>query len=929
VALTVGTLQATITGDARPFTSSMAQVDSTAASSGARLERMWGKVKLAAAAAAAAGAAAVAFGGVKAMANLEQFEVGLTTMLGSGEAARTMLGDLTAFARNTPFQMEGLAANTRQLLGVGIAAEDVIPALTNLGDASAALGLSQEQNDSVVRAFTQSMAKGKVQAEEMMQMAEAGLPVYDLFAKALGVSKGEVLNLASSGQLLAEDVLPKLLDQMGEDYGGGMADQAKTLAGIWSTFQDDVILGLATKLGPLKEFLATALPAAAGVAGDAFTVFGGSLSLLMAVAGPVLALLAQLPSPILTMVAAFAAWQKVGGFITPMTKKVGEAFSALVMPVSSVERAMTPAGASVNRFGAALGALKGVGAAVGLGLIVAMIQDIANNAEEAKTAAASMVAGFDPSATESAAASLDALRAKTAELRTAFENDDMADGIFSFLTDADENFEGYQAQLEATEAQQTRFNSSLSQLADMLGLTEAETRALAESQGVSLSTLGETGQSAGEVAMQLRGMADETTAADASSLAIAESMGVLSDQMATAEEKGNALATILRELAGDQLTQQEAQQAANDAIRGLGEAWAAAAEEAAGAGISLLDAAGNIDTTTAAGSALFDQASAVRDSMGQVASAAFEAAGGFSNLGPAQDAAAAAAQGVYDSFIETASAALGSREAAVALAASLGMVPDVVATAITQPGMSEAQLNLITVAAKLQDLPPNTPVDVTALTAEAQQRLRDLNITVTTLEDGTVVATAETAAAQNELDALTDDRFSTVYVRTVPTAGTAGWEAEGGINSTVRYRAAGAIDRVWPASKAGILPPNRLTAVMGDRKHGMEAFIPLLDRPQYQAILAKAAHMMGRESAPLGTMDRLARLAQVQASRALGMADGGIVGPAPSWPAGGGSGGGRPGIEATINVHPSDRPSARQIRDELAELAWLTGGGKL
>lgn len=923
MSLTVGTLMARIDGDARPFTQAMAGVDTTAASSGAKLERVWGKVKLAAAAAAAAGAAAVAFGGIKAMANLEQFEVGLTTMLGSGEAARQMLGDLTAFARNTPFQMEGLAANTRQLLGVGIAAEDVIPALTDLGDASAALGLSQEQNDSVVRAFTQSMAKGKVQAEEMMQMAEAGLPVYQLFADALGVSKDEVLRMASAGELLSEDVLPKLLDQMGQDYGGGMAAQAKTLAGIWSTFQDDVLLGLASKLGPLKDFLATALPLAAGIAGDAFTVFGGSFSLIMMAVGPLLDLLARLPTPILTAVAAFLAWQKVGGFITPLVKKIGEAVGNLVTP-------MAMGASKAGALGSALSSLKGVGVMAALGGIIALFIDIAGRADKAAHANDALMESFDPSNTEAARASIAGLNADLAANQAHL--DEMRSGGFDwmnpmadFFTTADENVDGLNQDLAALQETQDTYETSLSQLANMLGLTEAQTTALAESQGVSLATLGQTGASAGEVAMQLRAVADSALAADSSTKIIADSMIVLADGLSTAEEKGSALAAILRELAGDQLTTQEAQQAANDAIRGLGEAFTAAGEEAALAGISLLDASGNIDTTTAAGSALFDQANSVRDSMGQVAAAAFEAAGGTDNLAAAQAAAGEAANNVREDFITAATAALGSRDAAVALADSLGMIPNVVATAITQPGMDAAQLNLLTVASQLQSLPPNTPVNVTALTDEARGRLIDLGLVVQTLPDGTVVAYASTETARNALDALTVDRHTTIYASTVSVGGRSGYNAEGGIRQSLRYMAGGGLLGQWPAGRAAIFPAGREVAVVGDRPSGAEAYIPLVDRPQYQAILSQAARAMGRAVVPLNALDKLSGIANDRAARR--MAEGGFAGVWPSQQAGGPSP--TAGAGVTVNVHPSDRPSARQIREELAELDWLTGRGSL
>lgn len=209
-------------------------------------------------------AAAGAVLGIKTAANLETATVGFTRLLGSGQKAQRFLAQLKSFAAKTPFELPGLVDASRALIGAGTAAKDVIPILTDLGDAAGALGLDQERFGRVMTAVTQIMNKGKLQAEELMQITEAGIPVWQLLAKATGKPVPELQKLMQAGKLLSKDVLPLLFQQMHKDYGGGMVAQSKTLAGVWSTVKDTIALTMAGALQPLLPLLKTALPAAAG-----------------------------------------------------------------------------------------------------------------------------------------------------------------------------------------------------------------------------------------------------------------------------------------------------------------------------------------------------------------------------------------------------------------------------------------------------------------------------------------------------------------------------------------------------------------------------------------------------------------------------------------------------------------------------------------
>ena len=224
--------------------------------------------------------------GLKTAAFMEQAQISFETLLGSNGAAKKMLSDVSAFAAKTPFELPGLTDNVRQLLGAGAAAGSALPTMTALGDAAGALGLNQEGLNQTVRAWSQIMGKGKVSAEEMLQITEAGIPIWAIASRAMGKPVAELQKMASEGELLATDVLPLLEKQMNKEYGGSMAKQAKTLSGVWSTVQDTVNMAMANALMPLVPLLTTILPPAAETLAGAIGWISTSLTNLAQSAAP-------------------------------------------------------------------------------------------------------------------------------------------------------------------------------------------------------------------------------------------------------------------------------------------------------------------------------------------------------------------------------------------------------------------------------------------------------------------------------------------------------------------------------------------------------------------------------------------------------------------------------------------------------------------
>lgn len=192
----------------------------------------------------AAVTAPLAIAGVKAArwasqtaANAEQVDIAFNTMLGP-ERAKKMIADLVEFAKTTPFEMAGLNKATQQMLAYGFAANDVIPMLTDIGNATAALGAGQQGIDAITRALGQMHGKGTAASQEMMQLTEVGIPAWEYLAKALHTDVAGAMEMVTKKAVSADVAIAAIRAGMQGDFGGLMIKQSRTLTGVLSNLSD-------------------------------------------------------------------------------------------------------------------------------------------------------------------------------------------------------------------------------------------------------------------------------------------------------------------------------------------------------------------------------------------------------------------------------------------------------------------------------------------------------------------------------------------------------------------------------------------------------------------------------------------------------------------------------------------------------------------
>lgn len=185
-----------------------------------------------------AGLAALGVASVKAGASLQSTKTTFTNMLGSAEKAQDFLAKMQDFAAKTPFEFSQVSQAAQKFIAFGFSAEQVIPTLTAVGDAAAGVGLGAEGINRITLALGQMAAKSKVQAGEMMQLTETGIPAWKMLADQIGVSVPEAMSMVSKGAIDAATGITALVGGMEQSFGGMMDQQSQTISGTWSTLMD-------------------------------------------------------------------------------------------------------------------------------------------------------------------------------------------------------------------------------------------------------------------------------------------------------------------------------------------------------------------------------------------------------------------------------------------------------------------------------------------------------------------------------------------------------------------------------------------------------------------------------------------------------------------------------------------------------------------
>lgn len=180
-------------------------------------------------------------GSLDAAAATEKIQTQLEVLTGSQEKAASLFQELTDFSATTPFQLQGIAEASAQLLSFGFEAETVQGRIARIGEVAAGSGSDLKE---VALIYGQVAAAGKLTGERLLQLQERAIPIGSALANSLGVAESEVRELVSSGVVGFKEFEEAFnsLSESGGLFEGAISKQSQTINGALSTLNDNIFI---------------------------------------------------------------------------------------------------------------------------------------------------------------------------------------------------------------------------------------------------------------------------------------------------------------------------------------------------------------------------------------------------------------------------------------------------------------------------------------------------------------------------------------------------------------------------------------------------------------------------------------------------------------------------------------------------------------
>ena len=196
---------------------------------------------------------------------------------------------------------DGYTKYSAAVKGTALEGEKARYIFSSFSGASAKLGLNAEQQSGIFKALEQMISKGTVQAEELRGQLGDRMPgAFKLFADAAGVSTKELGEMLKKGEVLSDDILPKVAAKLNETYNLGTGETIDTLAAAqnrlknsFTSFLDGVagnkelISGLAVGMEGLGTVLSFLLDTLLVKGNDGVSVAGDLVEVLESLVGAV------------------------------------------------------------------------------------------------------------------------------------------------------------------------------------------------------------------------------------------------------------------------------------------------------------------------------------------------------------------------------------------------------------------------------------------------------------------------------------------------------------------------------------------------------------------------------------------------------------------------------------------------------------------
>lgn len=181
-------------------------------------------------------------------------------------------------------QLQGVAGRTRQSLGattetfvkvsmatkqMGMSTGDTMKFMERLNKAVALSGASSSAASAGLMQLSQGLGAGALRGEEFNSVVEQIPAVADVIAKSLGVTTGQLRQMAQDGRLTS-DVVVNAFSKMGDSIDKDFGNTLPTVGQHWTAFKDKITLAI----GEMDRAIDVSgkLGAALGYVGDSLSI---------------------------------------------------------------------------------------------------------------------------------------------------------------------------------------------------------------------------------------------------------------------------------------------------------------------------------------------------------------------------------------------------------------------------------------------------------------------------------------------------------------------------------------------------------------------------------------------------------------------------------------------------------------------------------
>ncbi|WP_421261218.1 tape measure protein [Aeromonas jandaei] len=154
----------------------------------------------------------------------ERLDVQLKAVMGSIAGGKEASARIQDFAKNTPLQLSEVTQVFVRLKAFGI--DPMAGAMQGIVDQAFKLGGGFEEVQGISLALGQAWAKQKLQGEEILQLIERGVPVWQMLEQVTGK--------------LGRETISALMNEIATQSRGAAADNMSLLSGLISNAQDNL-----------------------------------------------------------------------------------------------------------------------------------------------------------------------------------------------------------------------------------------------------------------------------------------------------------------------------------------------------------------------------------------------------------------------------------------------------------------------------------------------------------------------------------------------------------------------------------------------------------------------------------------------------------------------------------------------------------------